>query len=205
LVLEQTFSMIQIDDKLLSFDIFEKHFCCDLPKCLGACCVDGQSGAPLEPNEIEMLEMELAQIKPYLKPSGLEAINQQGVAIRDLDGDMVTPLIEDEECAYSIEENGITFCAIEKAWFDGKVKFRKPISCHLYPIRAKKYSSFIALNYDQWSICQPARQLGEKEGIPVFRFLKGAITRAYGEDFYKELEEAYLLIQKNAKENEREQ
>ncbi|MDX9770510.1 MAG: DUF3109 family protein [Tenuifilaceae bacterium] len=187
--------MIQIDDKLLSFDIFEKHFCCDLPKCLGACCVHGESGAPLEMDEIDSLKAEIEKIKPFLKPSGLKEIEKQGVTIRDLDGDMVTPLISNAECAYSIEENGITFCAIEKAWLEGKVKFRKPISCHLYPIRVKKYPTFTALNYDQWSICQPARELGEKEGIPVFRFLKGAITRAYGEEFYAEMEEAYRLLQ----------
>jgi hypothetical protein len=187
--------MIQIDDKLLSFDIFEKHFCCDLPKCLGACCVHGESGAPLEMDEIDSLKAEIEKIKPFLKPSGLKEIEKQGVTIRDLDGDMVTPLINNAECAYSIEENGITFCAIEKAWLEGKVKFRKPISCHLYPIRVKKYPTFTALNYDQWSICQPARKLGEKEGIPVFRFLKGAITRAYGEEFYAEMEEAYRLLQ----------
>ena len=187
--------MIQIDDKLISFDVFEKHFCCNLSKCLGACCVYGESGAPLEPDEIEKLKKEIEQIKPYLKPSGLKAIEEQGVTIRDLDGDMVTPLINNEECAYSIEENGITFCAIEKAWLEGKVKFRKPISCHLYPIRVKQYPTFTALNYDQWTICQPARELGEKEGIPVFRFLKGALTRAYGEKFYAEMEEAYRLLQ----------
>ena len=187
--------MIQIGDKILSLDLFEKQFCCDLPKCLGTCCVDGQSGAPLEPNEVELLEMEIAHIKPYLKPEGLEAINEQGIVVTDIDGDIVTPLINDEECAYSIEENGITFCAIEKAWLEGKVEFRKPISCHLYPIRVKKYSTYTALNFDQWSICKPARELGVKENLPVFRFLKTPIIRAYGEDFYNELEEVYRLLQ----------
>lgn len=189
--------MIQIEDKLISFDIFEKHFICDLPKCLGTCCVDGQSGAPLEEREIELLKKELPLIEPYLKPSGYEAIKKQGVALMDPDGDMVTPLIDNEECAFSINENGITSCAIEKAWLEGKVKFRKPISCHLYPIRAKKYSTFTALNYDQWNICKPACELGAKEGVPVFRFLKESITRAYGENFYNELEEAYKAIQAN--------
>ncbi|HCX99580.1 MAG TPA: DUF3109 domain-containing protein [Bacteroidales bacterium] len=187
--------MIQIDDKLISFDVFEKQYCCDLPKCLGACCVHGQSGAPLEPEEIDILEQELEHIKPFLKPSGLDAINKQGVAVRDVDEDMVTSLIGTEECAFSIEENGITFCAIEKAWLNGKTKFQKPISCHLYPIRAKKYPTFTALNYDKWSICEPARVLGEREGIPIFRFLKGAITRAYGEKFYAEMVEAAKYLE----------
>jgi hypothetical protein len=192
--------MIQIDDKLLSFDIFEKHFCCNLTKCLGNCCVHGQSGAPLELEEIEMLQKEIAIIEGYLKPSGYKAIKEQGVTIRDTDGDMVTPLIEGEECAYSIEESGITFCAIEKAWLEDKVKFRKPISCHLYPIRAKKYSEFTALNYDQWSICEPARVLGAQEGIPVYKFLKDAITRAYGQKFFKEVEEAAKMLQSKSQE-----
>ncbi len=181
--------MIQIDDKLLSFDLFQKKFCCNLSVCHGNCCVYGQSGAPLYGNEKDILEKDIPEIEPYLKPEGLKAIKEQGVAIIDLDGDVVTPLIEGEECAYSIDVDGITFCAIEKAWLDGKTQFRKPISCHLYPIRTKKYSSFTALNYDQWSICQPARELGESKSIPVFRFLKEALERAYGKRFYLELEE----------------
>ncbi|MDY0199911.1 MAG: DUF3109 family protein [Bacteroidales bacterium] len=189
--------MIQIDDKLISFDVFEKHFCCDLPKCMGICCVHGQSGAPLETNEINILENELPQIKPYMKPEGLKVIDEQGVAVMDFDGDMVTPLINNEECAFSFEEDGITYCAVEKAWREGKVKFRKPISCHLYPIRAKVYPTFTALNYDQWPICQPAKELGAKWAIPVFRFAKEALIRAYGEEFYNEMEEAYTVLQKS--------
>lgn len=193
--------MIQIDDKLISFDIFEKKFCCDLPKCLGTCCVDGQSGAPLEPHEVDLLNQEIENIVPYLKASGLEAIRKQGVAVKDLDGDIVTPLIDEEECAYSYEDDGITFCAIEKGWMEGKVKFRKPISCHLYPIRTKKYTTFTALNYDQWSICQPARELGETLGLPVYKFLKEPIIHAYGENFYNELEAAAKLLEKSRSEN----
>jgi hypothetical protein len=187
--------MLQIDDKLISLDLFEKHFCCDLPKCLGACCVHGQSGAPLENEEVVMLKGELAKIKPFLKPSGLKAIEEQGDWVRDLDGDMVTPLIEGAECAFAIEKGDITFCAIEKAWLAGKVKFRKPISCHLYPIRVKQYETFTAINYDQWSICQPARELGKNINLPVYQFLKDPIIRAFGEEFYQQLEEAAKLLE----------
>lgn len=183
-------TMVQIDDKLISFDVFEKQFCCDLPKCLGICCVYGQSGAPLEEEEIDILKREMKNIKSYLKPEGLKTIEEQGVAVEDFDGDMVTPLINHEECAFSVEKDGITFCGIEGAWLDGKTKFRKPISCHLYPIRVTKYPTFTALNYDVWSVCEPARELGQKEGLPIFRFLKEAITRAYGEAFYNAMEEA---------------
>ena len=161
----------------------------------------GQSGAPLEPHEIDILRGELHHIEPFLKPQGLKAIKQQGVVVVDIEGDNVTPLIDEEECAFAIEEDGITFCAIEKAWLEGKVKFRKPISCHLYPIRAKKYTDFIALNYDQWSICQPARELGEKEEIPVYKFLKEAIIRAYGEKFYQEIEIAAKMLEEKNREN----
>ncbi len=187
--------MIQIDDKLISFDVFEQHFCCDLPQCLGACCVHGLSGAPLEDEEVEILKNELLAIDPYLKPEGREAIKDQGVAVRDFEGDMVTPLIDGEECAFCIEEDGITMCAIERAWIDGKVGFRKPISCHLYPIRVKKYSTFTAINYDRWSVCNPARVLGKKQGVPVYKFLREALIRAYGEAFYAEMEESAKLLE----------
>ena len=194
--------MIQIDDKLVSFDIFEKHFCCDLPKCFGNCCVHGQSGAPLDESEVELLKQEIKAIEPYLKPSGLKAIKDQGIAVNDLDGDIVTPLIGGEECAYSYDVDGLTFCAIEKGWMEGKVNFRKPISCHLYPIRAKRYSTFTALNYDKWSICQPARELGESMGLPVYKFLKDAIERAYGTEFYKQLEAAADLLERSKNEGQ---
>lgn len=194
-VVTEEITMVQIDDKLISFDIFEKFFICDLPKCLGTCCVHGQSGAPLEEDEMAIIEQELENIKPYLKPSGLKAIQEQGIAVKDFDGDMVTPLIEQEECAFAIEKGDITFCAIEQAWLEGKVQFRKPISCHLYPIRVTKYPTFSALNYDRWSICEPARALGKSKEVLVFRFLKEAIIRAYGEEFYNAMEEAYEQMQ----------
>jgi hypothetical protein len=191
--------MIQIDDKILSLDIFQKHFCCDLAKCLGACCVHGQSGAPLSQDEVIILEDILEKIAPYLKPEGLKSIKEQGVAVIDSDGDLVTPLIEGKECAYCISEKGISFCSIEKAWLDKKVDFRKPISCHLYPIRVKNYSTFLGLNYDQWDVCEPARKLGLSKNLPVYKYLKDAITRAYGEEFYNQIEEAAKLLESETK------
>jgi len=187
--------MIQIDDKILSLDILQKHFCCDLPKCLGACCVHGQSGAPLENDEVLILEDILNTITPYLKPEGFKAIKTQGVATIDTDGDLGTTLIDGKECAYSISENGISICAIEKAWFDKKIDFRKPISCHLYPIRVKKFPDFIGLNYDQWNICEPARKLGLSNNLPVYKCLEDAITRAFGKEFYNQIEEAADILE----------
>lgn len=187
--------MIQIDDKILSLDILKMHFLCDLEKCHGACCVHGQSGAPLTQGEVLILEDILEKITPYLKPEGIKSIQKQGVAVIDTDGDIVTPLIDGKECAYCIEKNGISLCAIERAWMDKKVDFRKPISCHLYPIRVKNYTTFIGLNYDQWDVCEPARKLGLKQNLPVYKCLKDAITRAYGEDFYLQIEEAAKLLE----------
>lgn len=186
--------MIQIDDKVVSSEIIENKFCCDVVKCKGLCCVHGSSGAPLSAEEAIILDEILDRIKPYMVPAGLESINKQGTSVTDSDGDLVTPLIDGKECAYVVFQDGIATCAIEKAWFDKKVEFRKPISCQLYPIRVKDYETFSALNYDIWDVCAPARALGEEKGIPVYQFLKDAIIRAYGEDFFLQLEDAENLL-----------
>lgn len=179
--------MIQIDDKIISLDVFTKKFLCDLPKCLGSCCVYGDSGAPLEDDEVELLKKEMPNIMPYMRKRGIKAVEEQGIPVIDVDGDKVTALINDGECAYVIFEDGISFCAIERAWQEQKTSFRKPISCHLYPIRVKKFDSFDALNYDKWDICAPARELGYKEGLSVYKFLKDPLIRKYGQAFYDEM------------------
>ena len=126
-------------------------------------------------------------------------VREQGAWVVDRDNEKVTPLIGREECAYVIFEDKIARCAIERAYEEGTISFRKPVSCHLYPIRVGKLKQGFALNYHQWSICEPARILGEKEGVPVFRFLKDAIIRVYGEEFYGELEMVYReLIEKKS-------
>ena len=186
--------MIEIDNKVVSSEIIEQQFCCDLPRCLGMCCVHGDSGAPLTPNEALTLEQIWDTVKPYMTAEGIQAIQEQGVAITDSDGDLVTPLIAGKECAFTVFENGIATCAIEKAWNDGKIDFQKPISCHLYPIRVKEYSNFTAINYHQWEVCAPARELGKQINLPVYKFLKDALIRAYGKEFYSQLEEAAELL-----------
>ncbi|MCB8964795.1 MAG: DUF3109 family protein [Bacteroidales bacterium] len=186
--------MIQIDDKIVSSDILEKRFCCDIAQCKGLCCVHGTSGAPVTEAEAAIMADILPIVLPYMSASGIEAVKQQGVAVVDEDNDLVTPLIDGKECAFVVFENGVAICAIEKAWLDKKVDFRKPISCHLYPIRVKEYPTFTALNYDVWDVCAPARQLGESINLPVFRFLKDAIIRAFGQEFYQQLEEAEKLL-----------
>jgi len=183
--------MIQIGDKIISRELFENHFICDLSVCHGNCCVFGDSGAPLEDDEADSLAASLEILSPYLRSEARRAIDLQGAWVIDGDGEKVTPLIGREECAYVLFEDGIARCAIEKAFEDGIINYRKPVSCHLYPIRVNKLGRGIALNYHRWGICEPARVLGRKEGLPVFRFLKDPIQRVYGEEFYGELELVY--------------
>jgi hypothetical protein len=186
--------MIQIDDRVVSSEILTQKFCCDTASCKGLCCVDGVSGAPLTRPEADKLVDLLPAIKPFLSIQGLRTIERYGAAVIDSDGDLVTPLVDGRECAFAIFERGITCCAIEKAWISKSIDFQKPISCHLYPIRVKEYTTFTALNYDVWKVCDPARLLGEKLELPVYRFLKDAIERAYGKEFYNQLEEASKLL-----------
>lgn len=192
--------MINIDNALVSLSVIEEKFTCDLKRCKGACCVEGQSGAPLLEEEVSILEKIFPVVKDYLQPKGRETIQKQGVFIIDADDEYVTPLIDGKECAFAIfDEKGIAQCGIEKAWLDGKVKFRKPISCHLYPIRIKKFKDYEAVNYDKWHICKPAIHLGEKTSTPVYQFVKDALIRKYGEEWHKDLVviAKEYLVQKN--------
>jgi len=182
--------MISIDKALVSEELLSEQFVCDLQKCKGACCVEGDAGAPLEPEEIKILEAEYPKFKDYLRPEGLKAVEEQGTHVTDpLDGEPVTPLVNGAECAYVVfDDKGTTLCGIEKAWRDGKTSFRKPVSCHLYPIRIQRYKSFDAVNYHQWQICAPACDLGKELKVPVYRFAKEALVRKYGEKWYQDLE-----------------
>lgn len=181
--------MIQIEDKLISEDVFTEQFVCNLSKCKGACCVEGDVGAPLDKNETLILERIFDKVKPYLRPEGVKALEEQGTWTLDPnDNDYVTPMIEGKECAYVIfDEKGVTKCGIEKAYEDGAVDWQKPISCHLYPIRANQYSTFVALNYHEWEICNDACILGKELQVPVYKFLKTPLIRKYGEEFYSTL------------------
>ena len=191
--------MISIGETLISEDLFEKQFVCDLTACKGACCVEGDAGAPLDAQEVAILQREYPKIKDYLRPEGIKAIEEQGTHVIDeLDGEPVTPLVNDAECAYVVfDEKGTTLCGIEKAWKEGKTDFRKPVSCHLYPVRVQKYSSFEAVNYHKWQICSAACSLGEELKVPVYRFTKDALIRKYGSEWYQDLERAAELWEKS--------
>ncbi|MDY3364316.1 DUF3109 family protein [Riemerella anatipestifer] len=183
--------MIQIEDKLISEDLFSEEFVCNLNKCKGACCIEGDAGAPLEQSEVKILEDIYPKIKSYLRPEGIKAIEEQGTSVEDFEGDLVTPLIDNRDCAYVIfDENGITKCGIEKAYEEGAIDWQKPISCHLYPIRITEYSTFTAFNYHEWKICSDACALGKELKVPVYKFLKTPLIRKYGEGFYQTLTEA---------------
>ncbi len=188
--------MLRIDDTIISRDLLEKKFKCNLKKCRGTCCVYGDSGAPLEEEEVQILEDIYPFVKPYMRQEGIEAVEKIGTSMTDKDGDLVTPLIDGKECAYTQLINGIYLCAIEAAFMDGKIKFPKPISCHLFPVRTKKFTDFTAVNYEQWSICRDARKLGEEENVEVWVFLKEPLIRKFGKEWYKQLEIAARELKK---------
>ena len=181
--------MIQIGDTLVSDELLSEAFVCDLNACKGACCVEGEYGAPLEQEEADELKAKAAHIAPYLSEKGRVAIAQQGAWVKGEDGDLETPLMPSGHCAYVIEDENKTLkCGLERVHAEGHINFKKPISCHLYPIRIAKYTDFEALNYDRWSICSAACSLGEELKVPVYQFLKEPLIRKYGSHFYSELE-----------------
>lgn len=185
---------------MVSEELFSKEFVCNIDKCKGACCVEGDAGAPLEEEELKILDDIYEEIKPYLRREGIEAIEKQGKYLKDDDGEWVTPLVNGKECAYVIfDEKGIAKCGIEKAWEAGATKFRKPISCHLYPVRLKKYKDFTALNYHVWSICADACVLGKELGVNIAHFVKDALIRKFGETWYEELMEAEKYYKREQK------
>lgn len=183
--------MISVGNCLVSREVLEEEFLCNLSACKGACCVEGDAGAPLTAEEVDILAREYPNIRAFLRPEGREAIESQGTSVIDpSDEEPVTPLVEGKECAYVIfDDKGVTKCGIEKAWEEGTTSFRKPVSCHLYPIRVQEYEEFEAVNYHEWQICNAACELGKSLKVPVYRFTRDALIRKFGPDWYAELEE----------------
>ncbi len=193
--------MLQIKDTVVSLELIERKFICDIPVCKGECCVEGESGAPLEKEEVQKLKDVLSIVWDDLPETSKELIEKQGVSYIDDDGDDVTSIVNGDECVFVYkDENGYAKCAVEKAFLEGKTDFRKPISCYLYPVRVDKHKTFSAVNYHQWHICKCAEILGEKEGVPVYKFLKDPLIKKFGEDWYKELEEVAEEWEKHTKE-----
>lgn len=182
--------MIEVGHTLVSDDVIEEAFVCDLHKCKGACCVEGDLGAPLTMDELPLIEEIIPLVKEYLSKEAVDVLEKEGGYLLDEDGDYSTTTINNRECAFAYyDERKILKCSIEQAHKDGKTDFKKPISCHLYPIRISKLPEFDALNYDRWKICAPACDLGKELKVPVYKFLKEPLIRKYGEGWYQELEE----------------
>ncbi len=180
--------MLQIGKTIISLDVLQKEFCCDIEKCKGACCVAGDSGAPVTPLEAEMIEALYPNFEEYLSDQNRQEILKQGFSVMDSDGDLVTPIVGNNECVYTfVDERGVTKCAIERAYFDKKTIFRKPVSCHLFPIRITAYKRFEAVNYQQLDICRPGRICGKSQSLPLWRYLKEPLIRNYGSQWYEEL------------------
>mgnify|MGYP000853878329 CR=1 FL=1 len=191
--------MIAIGKTLISEDLLDRKFVCDLNACKGACCVAGASGAPLDKEELPILKSVLEKVKPYMVKKGIQAVEKQGVYVVDEDGDYTTTLVsEAAECAFVyFDETKTAKCAIEKAYIEGKIDWKKPISCHLYPVRITKHKSYDAVNYSYWDICKPACKCGEKLDVPVYKFLKEPLIRKYGKEWFKALEKnAQLFLKK---------
>ncbi|MDB0600985.1 DUF3109 family protein [Tenacibaculum maritimum] len=181
--------MFQLGKTIISEDIIKKDFVCNLSACKGACCIDGDAGAPLEKEETDILEKIYPKVKPFLRKEGVRAIEEQGTWITSDFGELETPLIGDADCAYVIfDDKNTALCAIEEAYNQGIIDWKKPISCHLYPIRIQNYTEFSAVNYNKWKICNDACSLGKELQIPIYKFVKQALIRKFGQNWYDQLE-----------------
>lgn len=188
--------MFQLGKTIVSEDILEKDFVCNLAACKGACCVDGDAGAPLSEEETKILAEIYPKVKPFLRKEGIEAIEKLGTSVIGTDGTLETTLIEEKDCAYVIFDGQTALCGIEQAYNQGEVSWKKPVSCHLYPIRVKDFTEFAAVNYDRWDICNDACSLGKELQVPIYIFVKEALIRKFGKDWYSELEKVAEELKK---------
>lgn len=191
---ERVFPIIQVGNVLLSSEILTERFCCDLDKCQGQCCVEGDAGAPVTLDEVAEIENALDEVWSDLSASAQTVIDKQGVAYTDSEGDLVTSIVAGKDCVFTCYQQGICLCALEKAYRAGKTRFCKPISCALYPIREKTLSNgMVALNYNRWNVCAEAVKKGKELNIPLYQFLKQPLVRRFGEQWFEELAEIAQL------------
>lgn len=191
--------MFQIGKTIVSEDILEKEFVCNLSSCKGACCVDGDAGAPLSQEETLIMDSIFPKVKPFLRKEGIDVIEAQGTWTKGKEGELETPLVDDKDCAYVIYDGTTALCGIEQAYNQGVINWKKPISCHLYPIRIKEYKEYDAVNYHSWHICKPACECGQQLNLPVYKFLKEPLIRKYGESWYEELDAVYQAYNQKKK------
>lgn len=189
--------MLQIDETVVSFDLLDEKFVCDLIHCKGACCIEGDDGAPLLQEEIQIIDNLLPIVWNDLTEKSKNIINKKGFFYNDRAGEPVTSIVNGAECVFTYtDENGICKCAIEKAFREGKTDFYKPISCHLYPVRLQKYDGYTAVNYHRWNVCNCARKLGKELKIPIYKFLKEPLIRKFGQEWFNQLEIADIEMKK---------
>lgn len=195
--------MFQIQDTLVSLDLAEEFFCCDLSKCLGTCCIEGDAGAPVTPAEVEKIKESLPAIEADMLPRALEEVRRNGVAYTDEEGDLVTTLLDGRNCAFTCYgPGGVCLCALEKARREGRTSWLKPASCALYPLRLTEYPSFTAVNYHRWNICRDAVANGRRLGIRLYQFLEQPLTERFGAEWYAELKaNCELYLAETAKGN----
>lgn len=187
--------MIEVKDTIISDEIFEECFVCDLCRCKGICCVEGDSGAPITIEEVDKIKEILPEIWDDLLPKSKELITKQGIAYEDYDGELVTSIVNGEECVFVYyDEDGICKCAIDNAFKEGRIDVPKPISCHLYPIRLKEYEKFTAVNYNRWKVCEPAVEQGNKLKVPLYKFLKEPLIRRFGEEWWNDVDNVWKQI-----------
>ncbi|MDR2764671.1 MAG: DUF3109 family protein [Tannerella sp.] len=181
--------MLQIGDTLVSLELIEHFFCCDLAQCKGACCIEGEAGAPLEKAEFDLLRSLLPVLWDDLSPRAQAVIRRQGIGYIDRDGEIVTSIVDGKDCVFTCyDANGLCRCAIEKACHEKRIDFLKPLSCHLYPVRVTRYQAFQAVNYHRWKICRSAERCGVQKHLPAYRFLREPLIRKFGQDWYDELD-----------------
>ena len=188
--------MFQLGKTIVSEDILQKDFVCNLSACKGSCCVNGDAGAPLSEEETKILVEIYPKVKPFLRKEGIEAIEKLGTSVIGADGTLETTLIDEKDCAYVIFDGKTALCGIEQAYNQGVISWKKPVSCHLYPIRVKDFTEFAAVNYDRWDICDDACTLGKELQVPIYIFVKEALIRKFGEDWYSELEKVAEELKK---------
>lgn len=180
--------MLQIQNTLVSLDLIERFFCCDLGACKGRCCLEGDAGAPVTPEEDARIRELLPLIWDDLLPGARRQIEENGTSYRDVEGELVTQLVEGSSCVFAtVDDDGTWICALERACRQGRTDFLKPVSCHLYPVRIKEYPAFTAVNYDRWKICRAAEVLGRAKGIRAYEFLETPLRRRFGDEWYEEL------------------
>lgn len=180
--------MVQIGDAIVSFDIFQEFFCCNPSHCKGDCCVEGDAGAPVMLDEVEKLEEAFDTVSGEMTPEARAVVESQGVVYTDRDGDLVTSIVNGKDCVFAAhDENGCCICLIERAFREGRLGWRKPISCYLYPARLRKTGDFTAVNMHKWDVCRCAFVLGRRKGIRAYEFLKEPLIERFGKEWYDEL------------------